>query len=132
LFATAHAAPAFNQNSSRSNNAKAGQDTGAGEADTIIDNMRTRINDLESRLQALGLLSAQLDQELEAIAALHSEISSLSEEAARAQADAAAANEEQRTRYAEAASVFNDQVAPLLDPEVVKSVQAALASFTQA
>lgn len=117
---------AFNQNSSRSNNAKAGVSDGGSETDAIIENMRARLNELEARLQTLGLLSAQIDQELAAIDALKGEISSLSEQARQAQDSESTAAEELLAQYEEAKRTFTDQIASYLDPEVSKAVIAAL------
>ncbi|MCC7477170.1 hypothetical protein IT575_01820 [bacterium] len=124
-----------NQNEARSNKSRGGirADDGSGgggsggsAGDAIIENMRTRINELEERLKNLGILSAQVDQELAAIDALQQEISSLSVQARDAAEAEAAAAEDLSAQYEEATRVFNEQVAPVLDPAVAQAVLAAL------
>ncbi len=121
-----------NQNEARSNKSRGGiraDDGGggsSGESDAVIDNMRTRLDELEARLQALGLLASQVDQELAAIDALEDEIASLSEQARQAQEADAAAAEDMAAQYEEALRIFNEQVAPVLDPDVAQGVIAAL------
>lgn len=131
-YANSASAAEGNQNEARSNHSRGGvraDDGGGGsggESDAIIDNMRTRLSELEARLQALGLLASQVDQELAAIDALEDEIASLSEQARQAQEADAAAAEDMAAQYDEALSIFNEQVAPVMDPVVAQTVIAAL------
>lgn len=132
-----HAAPAaaaYNQNSARSNHAKAGLAEGEGGSDSQAE-LDAKVAELNGKIDELDALLASIQEQAGQAAALKEEINTLNQEAIVLTGQVTKDRKDMLQwfddRVRNGRQVFDEQIAPLLDPEVVDSVHKSLDAAVQ-